>query len=284
MKKSLISGAVSLAVMFVMVVVVSMMYLNMSYGWFSSNNEVGAEGIKVNPNENAVVVIGNRREAMASINSGSLTVSVDPSMNEEHIVTTYFPCTHDFRESGTSATYLRYNPYPTEIDVESGLGWVDEITSEQTSVTLFDVPENNNSAYYVDYVIYISSYGKAIEGADLIAEITDKKQTDNYKGATSVDFFREGTYVGTLNLAGYDNHANNHSTVKTSLKVGEEIDIPTNKVGSIEVTMRCYFDGALLMDDEHTFITRSYIKVSEEENPLRLHVRFTVDGGREIDS
>lgn len=111
----------------------------------------------------------------------------------------------------------------------------------------------------------------------------------NYAYASSVDFFFHGTsssavcdsssYKGTLNLAKKDITSLNHATAKSQLDLldGESITtIPCNSAASNNcyyVTMRIYFDGALLEDATHTYVRSASLNTQQ----FALGIHFSAE-------
>lgn len=277
--KMLLKAFIKALISFAIIAGAFFAYFSISYGWLSNSVFNTVDGIHVTMNSNASVVVGNLQTETGSIAvDSSSPFSVNASRVSSSFVTRYVPATHDYRTADASETLLLYNPYPYEVDLDTGLGIADE-SGDASEITLLDVPEDNNSTYYVDYVLYIASLDKSVQDAQLIARITDTLDRATYRGATTVDFYVDGVYKDTLNVAQYDRSLNDHSTEKSSAVLCDDVSIPLNDDGCIEILMRCYFDGALLKDDTHTFITRNALR--NTENPSPLKVQFSVVGGSE---
>ena len=73
----------------------------------------------------------------------------------------------------------------------------------------------------------------------------------------------------------------NASTSKTSAALGT-VDLPLNTSDApVKITMRCYFDGALLKSSGQAFIATNSI---DSDEVVPLSVRFAIAGGTEVDA
>ena len=233
-----------------------------TYAWFSMNTQVQATGMTVNAKAPASLVITNTSNVAAS-SSPSVALSTAGS--------DLTPASH-----GDHATYssgLYYNTTPTSIDGVTGLGTVTPATAINNTPT--------GSNYYVDYVVYISSPGEALEDKELTVAISTTETIATTVNAVSVDFYVVETggtaavnatnYKGTLNLAGKDAAVNDGSTAKTSLVLGT-YDFAKNTVDAVTVLMRVYFDGALLEDASTAYVNSTAYTTAN----IKFDAAFTI--------
>ena len=240
--------------------------MGISFAWFSKNTEVRAEGMGVELSTSANLVISQNMDF-----SGFLTEITMPSNTVKLL-----PAIH----SGFSQTNTTGLRRPTDL---SGVGFQTGL-SPGTDIALADVPSEKSSQYYIDYTVYISCQGKALENATLTAAVT--ATTDQpYHQAATVDFYlsevSQGNYKGSLNLAGLDmekNHGKHDaSAVKTELNLLSDSRIPCTEDAEdsyLKIIMRCYFDGALQNTDNTTYVTSAAINTER----FYLDISFTADG------
>lgn len=174
---------------------------------------------------------------------------------------------------------LQYIKQTIAIDTATGLP---KSGTDLEYIEYIPVPEETNESikhYYVDYIVYIASSGKPLTDVPLTASITaPPDDTVIYHQASSVDFYVDGIYVDSLNLAGLDlsnDETYNSSNVKTAT-IPLESSIPCcdgDDGRYITVLMRCYFDGALHRDATHTYVTTNDLPTTG----LTLGVTFTAD-------
>lgn len=215
-----------------------------TFAWFSMNRTVTATNMTVQATASQSLVIASE---LGSSGVGTLT-----NVSFGTAATSLIPATYD--SAATYTTHLKYVTNPGEINAASGL------QSGTTALVYADAINTADSVYYVDYPVFIASSGGELTSQKLNATLTQTTtlNSDTIK-ATSVDFYVSrnqssnlGTYAGTLNLAGLDRSTNNGSAALTTIDLlaisGDTRSIPANKSTStyLMVTMRVYFDGALL--------------------------------------
>ena len=247
-KGVIISSIISLFLSLIVLATVSM-------AWLSMNKQTDSEGMKLKVEVTPNLVISTSSSALQALvgpTEADFSVSfVDSS------ATAVKPATH----SSTSSSGLIYVTNPSEVSPTTGV--------EKSGATLNTAPVTS-SGYYVDYVVYIASTGKAMDGAttqDLTATldpaasiVSGSSGIDTLK-ATSIDFYVDDVYKGTLNFAG---------TPSTSLKLVDGQLIPLNTDRYLTITMRCYVDGALEKTTGHAYINAATVDTSE----ITLNVRF----------
>lgn len=211
----------------------------------SMNRTVTATGMKVQATASQSLVISNT--------IGSTGVGTETSYTFTTSTSQLIPATHD--GSGAFTTGLKYNTNPNEVSAGTGL------QAGTTALTYADAINDptNSKYYYVDYVVYIASSGGELTNQKLTAVLsqTTSLDTDTIK-ATSIDFYVNrdsaalGTFVGTLNIAGLDASTNNATATKDTIDLlsytsaSRTIPVNKNTTTYLQVTMRVYFDGALL--------------------------------------
>ena len=239
-----------------------------TYAWVKTNINTVGNGPTVNASTSADVIIFSDSENI----NWSDPYSLNLIMPVEHTVTRFVPATH----SDTSESLLKYSVDASEINGTTGL------RNGGGSITFGDVLINDNSRFYVDYTFYLAAYGKKILNGDLSASILNEQDRTTYLAASSIDFYVNDVYIDTLNIAGYDASVNNHSTEKTSVDLGQHsfsyYDDTT--ILPVKITLRCYFDGALLKTDTQAFISKETIK-STDLAGVDLDVCFEVSNGEE---
>lgn len=240
--------------------------MGISFAWFSKNQEVRASGMGVSLHTSANLVISDSEDFSQSFMEVTM-----PSNTYRLLPASY---------SAASATGLQR---PTDL---SGVGYYSGLSGNP--IVMEDVSSVDAGKYYIDYTVYISSLGQALENATLTAAITapDPATVPLYHLAATVDFYlsavSQENYKGSLNLAGLDREANhgkhNASAVKTELTLlsGSRIPCATDSTGEpyLKIIMRCYFDGALQNTDTTTYVTSAAINTAR----FTLDISFTADG------
>lgn len=163
---------------------------------------------------------------------------------------TLIPITHD----STYDTQLKYLTNPEIINAASGL----KENASSEDLIFADAVNTVDKIYFIDYVVYVGAAGATMLNQDLKVEL-DKDtigEIPDMRKAVSIDFYINdsadtlGTYKGTLNLVGLNNEINDTLTTKDTVVLLENGSIYENDEPSLteflRVTMRVYFDGALL--------------------------------------
>ena len=253
---------------------------SLTVAWFAMNKKTESDGMSVQVKVSPNIIISDTTADLAAATSANIESRATTTYNNS---TTYLavgwnttvqqliPATHE----NSSAVGLKYNTNPGEVSPSTGL------QKSSTALAFSNATSSDVNTYYVDYTVYIGALEEAITGQDLTVTIENVTPADfivtdgsepptvlhNYEvyKALSVDFWvgSTPTYVGTLNLAGFDSSANNASTTKTSLTLQTNTTIPLNTAGNIPVTMRCYFDGALLKTTSPS--NKAFVNSSEIE-------------------
>ena len=260
LKKKLISSALFALLAFFLL-------MGISFAWFSKNLEVRAGGMGVELHASANMVISQSTDFSEFLMEVSMTSDIRRLL----------PAIH----SGFSETNTTGLQRPTDL---SGVGFQTGLSPDK-DIALADVPHEDASKYYIDYTVYISSLGQALESATLTAAMT-APTTQPYHLAATVDFYltsvSEDNYKGSLNLAGLDMEANHGkydaSADKTELILlsGSRIPCTEDTAGDpyLKIIMRCYFDGALQNTDTTTYVTSAAINTEQ----FYLDISFTADG------
>lgn len=234
-----------------------------AYAWFAANRNVSATEMRIQVDTTSNLVISNTPSFTGATNTVAMTAVSRKLLPAMHV--------------DDEAPMLQYMNSSVTIDKTTGLPTV-ESSEAYTLVTVAD-----DSKYYIDYVVYISSESKALSGATLTAKISQPPSNDAkpFYDATSIDFYIDGEYKETLNIAGLDIASNDTgydpSAIKKTATLLEGGRIPclndaVNKY--IKVTMRCYFDGAL-----HSSATKTYVNtVDVQTDGLTLGISFEATG------
>lgn len=152
---------------------------------------------------------------------------------------------------------LEYNTNPKFVSSNTGL------KSGTTDLTFEAVPvyaEGDPKRYYYDYTVYLAATEKEMTVEHLnvmisLAMNVEGEAVKDYLQALTTDFYLDGVYCGTLNVVGVD--WSDSTTAKTTLDLvtsGSNLTIPHNKEGYLTLTMRSYFDGALLKSTGQTYV------------------------------
>ncbi len=224
------------------------MLTSITAAWFANNRDVASNGMQMSVETTPNLVISDSESAISSMTASGATFSVTFNSGRDNM----YPATH----AGTGAVKLQYVSDSSVVDINSGLA------KDGSSLTMADVVSSSSSLYYVDFTVYIASVNKALTTTGVTAAFSTTTTNDTHK-ATSVDFYVDGTYVDTLNLAGLNYSVNDASTAKTSVSLGIT-EVPLNTEDSIAITMRCYFDGALeKVNDTTTFINSASVDTTQ---------------------
>lgn len=242
-----------------------------AYAWLGANRVTDSNGIEmaIDVSENLVISDSTSEISKAKIdeiNTGKTNYTpflVTFATNDNK----YVPTTHDANYT-TYTSGLKYVTNNEEVDVVTGL------QRSSTALTFADAASGEaGKKYYVDYVVYIASHGAALSNHTLTAKIVSAKKggadvTSGSLMATSIDF-----YVGEVSSSTYKGKAQ-VATMSTDVVTlqASTTDIPLNTDSWIKVTMRCYFDGALVNStDSKAYINSATVDLSK----VTLNVEFT---------
>ena len=251
------------------------------FAWFSMNKDTSSNGMQLQIEASPNLVISNltseiTKSSIDTINTNSPFAVTFAANNG-----TYKPATHD----STYDTYLaglKYVTDPSNVDILTGFaksGATINVNGVVSNVTSSANP--NSQEYYVDFVIYVASTGKALDNAKLKIKITSatKDAVEISSGslmATSIDVYNgteinESNYRGTLNVATKDSHelylfdTTNHGATQTAGTV------PLN-TSYLTYTLRCYFDGALESTTGQAYIYTAAVDTSKVTLNLSVYV------------
>ena len=249
-----------------MVVVSAIALSSSTYAWFAANREVTATNMTIKATSDSSLIISR-----AAPTASTTTITEDFVATAVALT----PATHD----STWATYangLKAIDTTTKSRVNAGTGLATEYTYETTTL----------NTHYLDFVVYISTAGAtALTNQDISVVITNTTTGDT-RLAGSIDFYAETltssstassfgdtTFKGTLNLAGKDAATNNGTATKTTLKVLDNGTIPLNSSEDsfLRITMRVYFDGALLKEAGQAYVYSNLVTTED----LGINVKFT---------
>lgn len=249
-KQKLMLSFISLTLI---VAFVGFLMMNESLAWFSNNKTVSANGLSVSAQGTANLVIGKTE---AEIRSGNMqfAVSFNGTSRTDMIAVT--------RDTSYGAPYLKYLTNHYAVDNKTGLA------NGSEALAFAAVPTTDNEQYFIDYTVYIASTKNALQVSALtviISSPASSSLSDDYKylNAASIDFYlgasvtAEG-YLGTLSVA----NPVKHNATNIDLFKGQGGTVPLNTTGSIAVTMRCYFDGALVDASGNAYINSYNVKTT----------------------
>jgi len=243
-----------------------------TYAWFAINDKVEATGVQLITEVSPNLLISTSSSSIKTRTPESSSAFAISAVSTPH---SFLPCTHYVKDSSgkvTAYNQLKYLVNTADVNRSTGL----------TSVPIYaDVPTDSSNLFYVDYTVYLASYGKAMSNAKLTASIsavdngttgltTEQLDIPSYKAA-SIDFYKSSTFRGTLNLAGLNPSTNNGSTKRTSITIQSSGSIPQNTSSYIKVKMRFYFDGALLKSTGQAFVNTDTVT----PNNVIIKVTFT---------
>ncbi len=243
-----------------------------SFAWFSINDTVQATGISVEAKTDGSLVI----DSNATVEAG---IAVDVS-SQNPTPGKLNACTYN-----TTAGKYQYSD-GTGILASTGL-------NASGSAELKNFTEEQESGYYLDYIVYIAAAGQALTNQTLKVFVDFGSDIKLYQYATSVAFTINTTASGTDLTAddhGYDLaptkivNAKGWETTKTSIEetLVTGVDIPLNTSNtSLSVVMRVYFDGALLQVDDETdntkdkaYVRSEAVNVSTEAVPISVSFKL----------
>ena len=210
-----------------------------SYAWFVTSQETKTQGIEnsVETGENLIIASTASEISNAElIPDDYFTITLNYGKNN------MLPATHvdgDVWSVGdeVSETGLMYPENKRYIANNTGLQ-IDD------SLDLGFKPVPLDSRYYVDYDAYIASTNGPIENVSLVARLIASPQRPCHYAA-SIDFYygnvSSNSFLGTLNVA------NQNDTERGILSIPlNNNTVPWNTEDSIHLTLRCYYDGALI--------------------------------------
>ena len=222
--------------------------------WFTMNKTANAEGMVVSAKTSGSLIIKDATGVAAPLPTGDDKATKITFANNPR---SFYPSTHNWTNPTTStatATGLITVSNGDKVNFETGTRM-----NNTATLTYDSVAQSASSAYYVDYGLFIAGDGIAMPHQDITINFgTAFTALTDINGALSVDFYAAGVsaagmltpsssnYVDTLNLAYRKNgEANAYDEV-----LFEDVTIP--KSGATEgdkayaITMRVYFDGALI--------------------------------------
>ena len=222
--------------------------------WFSMNKTVTAEGMMVRANGSGSIIISDYAAGFPTASTKTTAVDFkDTAVDSDGMsVNKLYPSTHVNSGSG-----LKYVTNGAEVCYETGT------QRGATALTFDTVTESSNNAYYKDYNLYIAGDGREFQHQDIeislawagtgtLADINKAISVDFYyqnktsAGIADQVFANDSTnsFAGTLNLAGRDPEANDESA-KTKVVISD-ITLGASGTAALAITMRVYFDGALV--------------------------------------
>ncbi len=258
MRKKIILSIIS-------IILTSFCLVTLTYSWFAFNDTVQTTGMTISVKDVESLVIAKSEQDLSNLSVDNKQFSVNFSTDYDEMIAT----TH----SSESATFLKYTGNTYDVDMNTGLA------KNGKEINLLDAPASDQ--YFFDSIIYLAAIQEEMAGFKLLASITNTT-TIQVHYAASVDFYLDevsnDNFKGTLNLAGKDAFINNGTATKTSVEIidgsssGQD-KIPLNTEGHIKVIMRFYFDGALLENENKTYINTYQISTEQ----VALNVDFGLE-------
>ena len=220
-----------------------------TYAWFSMNKTVTASGMKVKAVAEGSIIITSTAALPADG-----TKATDYNFNDAS-ATALYASTHD-GDYTTYANGLKRVNNAENINPDTG------VAKNSTATLTYESAVNATpTLYYRDYAVFIAGDGQAFEHQDLTITLEGSWLTpaNTINKAISIDFYGESVtskkdaeciqanYLGTLNVAGLVNNVDGKSTTAKTSVVVSDITIPkTGTTAAYAVTMRVFFDGALI--------------------------------------
>ena len=221
--------------------------------WFTMNKIANANGMVVGAKTSGSLII---KEAGTSLPQTTDKATKITFANTAH---QFYPSTHDWTVGNESGLKVVTNGQ--DVNFETGTRMNDDTDLSFTGVSL--ATAGQTSDYYFDYGLFIAGDGIAMNGQDITLTFRGANDTaftalTNINGALSVDFYggaassaamlapTSSNFISTLNLA----HRRNGSANPVTSVTIPNVNIPVSGSGSAyAITMRVYFDGALIDQD-----------------------------------
>lgn len=218
-----------------------------TYAWFSMNKTVTASGMKVKAVAEGSIVITSTSSLPATGTKATDYNFADSS------ATALYASTHD-ADYATYSTGLKHVSNAENVNPETG------VAKNSTASLSYEVATNGDKVYYKDYSIYLAGDGQEFTGQDITVTLSGSFATaaNTINKAIAVDFYGvanavaaatciSANYLGTLNVAGTKNNGTTNGTTASTSFVISNITIPaTGSNKAYAITMRVYFDGALI--------------------------------------
>lgn len=248
-----------------MIPMASVAVIGSSAAWFANNNQTDTSDLSTNSEVTSNLVIASSVE---NITKADIGASFDVTLADDG--PDLIPAQHHEKESDETVAYpanLRYNSNPREVSSTTGEA------KGTTTLAFSPVPvykTGDENRYYFDQTVYIASSGMALESSELWASmelIQEVTTGDDYLQAATIDFYVDGTYKDTLNVAGQTWNQVARSKTSVLLYSGT---IPLNTENYITVLMRCYYDGGLESASGETYVRSNNLSAKD----YRLRVNF----------
>lgn len=240
----------AILLIFISVVSVLLAATSVTWAWIAMNTQVASNNMKMTIEVSPNLIISDSSSAISNYSSSNWADNyVVKSWSDEatelvpvdHYDSTTYPSV-----TGSNAVYLVFNNNPEVVSRTTGKA------TGSSALTFAHVPSDGIGTYYIDKTVYIASLDKEMtQGTDYsnltftILESGSGTTTNRAYKSASVDVYINGVFKGTLNL-----------DTLSSFNVSDVTTIPLNTSSSIEITFRCYFDGALL---DATDNTKTYV-------------------------
>ncbi len=233
--------------------------------WLIYNREVDSANMEMTIEATPNLIISDNASAIASYTKANWTdsyiVKSWADTAQELIPTDHYDSAVYTNVTGTNRFNLVYNTNPEEVSRTTGKG---------NGLTFEHVPADGENLYFLDRNVYIASLDKElVRGTDYtnitftIEEVGNGTATNTAYKAASIDVYIDGTYRGTLDL-----------DTKDSFSVSNINAIPVNTSSSINITFRCYFNGALenASDNTKTYVNSTALSTNNADVSMTVKI------------
>lgn len=232
-----------------------------TWAWFASNKTVTSEGMnmEVDTNVPSLIIKGSAGD----INTAKVE-DIKYVFDNAKVATK--PAMY---ANGAGKYNLQYVADANLTNVSGTTG-----KAKEGALVFTPVADGMKDTYCKDFTVYLASFNTVLTGVNLVAQISTgddiSDEANVWRNATAIDFYvkkpneESASYGGTVHLKANDNR----KTICT------DIDVPLTTAGSIEVTMRCYFDGNL-DDGSNAYIRSSAIPTVKTVQNIK--VTFTAE-------
>lgn len=267
-----------------MLLVSAVMLSTASFAWFTMSTTADVEGMSVKATADSTLLIAKENNLNAFTAAGGSVTFANDGAKSLKPATHYVEATH-----GTIAT-------------ESGLVTVSDASTVTPSTGAYSgaykaAANAGTDLYYVDYTVYLAASGtEAMKNKDLNAVISiNADLVYLLHNAVSIDFIVNGDFDETVNLKTVDASVNpaanqlkinllSNTTITPALGTDTAGQPTFTDTNTIKITMRVYFDGALVQaeevknaDGEVTTPTTYYVRNAlAVTNAIAFGVQFQV--------
>ena len=265
---------------FAMLLVSAVMMSTASFAWFSMGTTATASGMQVKATASSSLIISHTAD-LGVFKSADQAIAWGTAIapGVDAVLPTGYDSLKPATHSDTGAKKLAIPADSSKIN--AGTGALD-------GTTLTDI--TTETGYYVDFVAYIATVGgAALTNQDLFANVhLPADITIDIHNAVTIDFWTEyytdgvstgaESYQEKTNFKTADATTYNSLSNTVSVKIGDGVTIPLlivdeedTNASYIKVTMRVYFDGALV---ENADTGATYVR---NQNQTQTPASFTVE-------